>query len=106
MIAEIIATRPAADWLAMLDEAGIPAGPINGVTQALADPQAVHRGARIRAGGGRLGTVEMVGSPIRIDGERQDAALPPPGLGEHGDLLTEWISADELARLRDKGVVG
>ena len=106
MIAEIISARPAADWLAMLDEAGIPAGPINGVTQALADPQAVHRGARIRADGGRLGNVEMVGSPIRIDGERQDADLPPPGLGEHGDALLEWVDAQELARLKAAGIVG
>ncbi len=106
MIAEIIAARPAADWLAMLDEAGIPAGPINGVSQALADPQAVHRGARIRAGGGKLGTVEMVGSPIRIDGERQDAVLPPPGLGEHREALLEWVGEEELARLRDAGIVG
>jgi formyl-CoA transferase len=106
MIAEIIAARPAADWLAMLDEAGIPAGPINSVTQALADPQAVHRGVRIRAGGGVLGPVEMVGSPIRIDGERQDSELPPPGLGEHRDLLGDWVSAEELAGLRAAGVVG
>lgn len=105
MIAEIIAARPAADWLAMLDEAGIPAGPINSVTQALGDPQAVHRGTRIRGGGGALGPVEMVGSPIRIDGERQDAELPPPGMGEHGDILREWLSAEELARLRDAGIV-
>ena len=106
MIAEIISARPAADWLAMLDEAGIPAGPINGVTQALADPQAVFRGARIRAGGGWLGNVEMVGSPMRIDGERQDAALPPPGLGEHREALLEWVSEEELARMRDAGIVG
>ena len=106
MIAEIIAARPAADWLALLEGAGIPAGPINGVTQALADPQAVHRGARIRAGGGALGTVEMVGSPIRIDGARQDADLPPPGLGEHGDCLREWVSDEELTRLREAGVIG
>jgi len=106
MIAEIIAARPAADWLAMLDEAGIPAGPINSVSQALGDPQAVHRGVRISAGGGKLGTVEMVGSPIRIDGARQDAELPPPGLGEHGDVLGEWVSSEELVRLRSAGVVG
>ena len=106
MIAEIISARPAADWLAMLNEAGIPAGPINSVTQALADPQAVHRGVRIRAGGGALGPVEMVGSPIRIDGARQDAQLPPPGLGEHGDLLTEWVSAEELEKLKAAGIVG
>ena len=105
MIAEIIAARPAADWLAIFDEAGIPGGPINSVTQALGDPQAVHRGVRISAGGGALGPVEMVGSPMRIDGERQDAELPPPGLGEHGDLLGEWVDGDELARLRAAGVI-
>jgi formyl-CoA transferase len=106
MIAEIIVAKPAAEWLPLLDEAGIPAGPINRVSQALADPQAVHRGVRISAGGGALGEVPMVGSPIRIDGERQDAPLPPPGLGEHRDCLSEWVSEEELARLRAAGVVG
>jgi formyl-CoA transferase len=101
MIAEIIAARPAADWLEELEAAGIPAGPINTVSQALADPQAVHRGMRRTIDG-----VPMVGSPIRMDGERQDAALPPPGLGEHGDLLGEWVSAEELERLRVQRIVG
>jgi formyl-CoA transferase len=106
MIAEIIATRPAADWLDLLEKAGIPAGPINTISQALADPQAVHRGARIDAGGGALGNVPMVGSPIRIDGERSDAPLPPPALGEHGDLLRQWVDEAELERLKAAGVVG
>ena len=106
MIAGIIATRPAADWLDLLEKAGIPAGPINTISQALADPQAVHRGARIDAGGGALGNVPMVGSPIRIDGERSDAPLPPPALGEHGDLLRQWVDEAELERLKAAGVVG
>lgn len=106
MIAEIIAAKPASVWLEQLETAGIPAGPINTIRQALADPQAVHRGARINIGGGALGEVPMVGSPIRIDGERSDASLPPPGLGEHGDLLSEWADEEELARLRQAGVIG
>ena len=106
MIAEIIAIKPAADWLAQLEAAGIPAGPINSISQALADPQAVHRGARISVAGGALGEIPMVGSPIRLDGERTDAPLPPPALGEHGDLLKEWADEDELARLRAAGIVG
>jgi len=106
LIAGIIAGRPAAEWLVQLEQGGIPAGPINTVLQALADPQAVHRGARISADGGALGTVPMVGSPIRLDGERIDAPLPPPALGEHGDLLREWVDAAELARLRAAGVIG
>ena len=105
-IEAIIGTRCAADWLDELEAAGVPAGPINSVGQALSDPQAVHRGARIAAGGGALGEVPMVGSPLRIDGERFDAPLPPPALGEHGDLLSEWLDAGELERLRRAGIVG
>ncbi len=106
MIAAIIAGRTAAEWLTAFEQAGIPAGPINSVSQALADPQAVHRGARVSAGGGAFGEVAMVGSPIRLDGQRIDAPLPPPALGEHRDLLREWIDAEELARLRAAGIVG
>ena len=94
MIAGIVAARPASEWLEKLEAAGIPAGPINSVSQALADPQAVHRGVRTSAGGGALGEVPMVGSPVRIDGERLDAALPPPALGEH----TDEVIADLVKR--------
>jgi formyl-CoA transferase len=76
------------------------------VLQALADPQAAQRGARVRAGGGALGEVAMVGSPIRLDGERIDAPLAPPALGEHRELLREWLSDAELARMQSAGIVG
>ena len=105
MIAEIIATRSAAEWLDQLEASGIPAGPINTIGQALADPQAVHRGARINSGGGALGDVPMVGSPVRIDGARSDAPLPPPALGEHRELLGEWADDEELERLKAAGIV-
>ncbi|MDP9422314.1 MAG: CoA transferase [Pseudomonadota bacterium] len=99
MIAAIIAARSAAEWLQQLEAAGIPAGPINSVSQALADPQAIHRGARTSAGGGALGEVPMVGSPVRIDGERLDATLPPPALGEHTDeVIAELVEREAEAR--------
>ncbi len=106
LIAEIIVQKPAALWLGEFEQAGIPAGPINSVSQALGDPQAVHRGARISGGGGALGEVPMVGCPIRIDGERIDASLPPPALGEHGDLLRDMLGDEEYRRLQQAGVIG
>jgi formyl-CoA transferase len=106
LIAAGIAARPAAQWLALLEAAGIPAGPINSVGEALADPQAVHRGMRIQRGGGALGEVPLVGSPLRFDGQRADADLPPPGLGEHRDLLCEMLGRAEYDRLRATGVIG
>ena len=101
MIEAVIATRSAGDWLPELEKAGIPAGRINSISQALAEPQAGHRGMRIEEGG-----VPMIGSPVRIDGERCDAPLAPPALGADGDLLSRWLGTDEMAALKARGVIG
>ncbi|WP_265563522.1 CaiB/BaiF CoA transferase family protein [Sphingomicrobium arenosum] len=104
-VGAVIADAPAAHWMEKLLEAGIPAGPINSVSQALGDPQARHRGALQQRGEGALGEVPMVGSPIRLDGARADARLAPPALGEHTDeVLARYCDADTLAALKASGV--
>jgi len=102
-VAKSIRAKPAAEWLQALEEAGIPAGPINNVSQALADVQAQHR-AMVRT----IAGTPLVGSPVRIDGERADSGLLPPRLGEHSAevLQTLGVEAEELARLRQLGVIG
>ena len=102
LVSECIARKPAAEWFEKLDAAGIPAGPINRISQALGDVQAQHR-AMVRT----IGGVPLVGSPVRIDGARADSELPPPALGEHTtDVLRELgLSAEELDRLKQQGVV-
>ena len=60
-----------------LEEAGIPAGPINDVAAVFADPQVIHRGMQIE------GDVPGLASPIVIDGKRQVAERPSPRLDEH-----------------------
>jgi crotonobetainyl-CoA:carnitine CoA-transferase CaiB-like acyl-CoA transferase len=102
-VAECIRRKPAAEWLERLEEAGIPAGPINTISQALADVQAQHR-AMVRT----IAGTPRVGSPIRMDGERSDSDLPPPALGQHTrEVLHELgVSAAELERLSREGIVG
>ena len=78
LVGEAIAQAPAAEWLEQLEAAGIPAGPINRVSQALSDVQAQHR-QMVRT----IAGVPLVGSPVRLDRERADSDLPPPALGEH-----------------------
>ena len=102
LVRAAIRTKPAADWLEQLEAAGIPAGPINRITQALGDIQAQHRGMVRTIAGTRL-----VGSPVRMEGERADSELPPPALGEHTDEIVErLIDSAELERLRNAGVIG
>lgn len=102
LVSEAIAQKPAAEWLDQLEAAGIPAGPINRVSQALGDVQAQHR-KMVRS----IAGMPLVGSPIRLDGERADSDLPPPRLGEHtGEVLANLgIARDEAERLRSSGVI-
>ena len=96
-LAAAIRERPAEHWLERLEAAGIPAGPINRISQALSDVQAQHR-RMVRT----IAGVPMVGSPVRIDGERADADLPPPALGEHTEEVLNGLGldGDVVARLR------
>jgi formyl-CoA transferase len=103
LVSEAIRQKPAAEWLGQLEAAGIPAGPINTLTQALSDVQAQHRGM-VRA----IAGMPLVGSPVRLDAERADSELPPPALGEHtAEVLSGLgLDADAVARLRAEGVAG
>ena len=56
----------------------------------------------------QIAGMPLVGSPVRIDGDRADSDLPPPGLGEHtNEVLAEIVpDALEIDRLRSTGVIG
>jgi len=102
LLADCIRVKSADEWFVELEAAGIPAGPINTISQALADVQAQHR-QTVRT----LAGMPTVGSPVRIDGKRADSEIPPPALGEHtAEVLAALeIEPAELVRLKANGVV-
>jgi formyl-CoA transferase len=103
LVAETIKTKAATEWLEQLERAGIPAGPINRISQALEDVQAQHRGM-VRA----IAGIPLVGSPVRLNGDRADSQLPPPRLGEHTSQVLDalGLTPPETERLRAEGVTG
>jgi formyl-CoA transferase len=108
MISERVAQRPAAEWLAGLEGAGVPCGPINDLDQVFADPQVVHRGMRVQAAHPAAGQVSMVANPIKFSATPIAHDRAPPLLGQHteevlGGLL--GLSGEEIATLRAAGAI-
>jgi crotonobetainyl-CoA:carnitine CoA-transferase CaiB-like acyl-CoA transferase len=115
LIGEWMRARTSADWLAALERAGVPCGPINDIAQIFADPQAKARGLQLAITDtrSRLGDVAVelpgVASPIRYSETPIQYALPPPRLGEHTDeVLREELElgSAEIECLRGLGILG
>jgi len=101
MIAERMARRPARAWLAALEPAGVPCGPINDLAQVFADPQVRHRGMEVRAPHPAAGEVRMVASPMKLARDPITHDVPPPLLGQHTDeVLDTVLGLDAAARAR------
>ena len=98
-LAALFATAPAAHWLSLFDAAGVPAGPINSVGQALAHPVAAARGMRIEMHG-----IPMIGSPLNLSDSPKCLDRAPPALGQHDDEIARECGF-EPARLRAAGVL-
>ncbi len=85
--ARFVRDRVAA-WLGRFAPAGVPAAPINGYAEALADPQAAHLGLVCPMTLPNGVTTRTVGCPVRIDGQVVPVDTRPPALGEHaGDVV-------------------
>jgi formyl-CoA transferase/CoA:oxalate CoA-transferase len=106
-LAERFAERTTAEWLRVLADADVPAGPINDVAEAFESPWAIGRPMTVELDHPVLGPTRQVLPPFELAVTPATVRTPPPLLGEHTDeILAELgLAPDEVARLRAGRVV-
>lgn len=104
-IEEITMARPTADWVAELNEAGVPAGEINDIGQVFANSQVQHLGLSQPVKSHERGDTHLVGQPIIMSRTPSRIAMPPPTAGEHSaEILGEiGFSEAEIAEMKAAG---
>jgi len=108
MVAELIAKRTQREWLAALEEVGVPCGPINKLDQVFADPQVLARGMLLDMPHPLARRVPQINSPVRMSETGVVADRPPPLLAEHTQqVLRERLALSDaaIARLAAEGVI-
>ena len=107
-IAAITKSRPSAHWVKLLNDAGVPCGPINSIDQTFAEPQVRHLGIAKAVHHPELGNIQVVGQPVVLTNAPQpDEYRPTPALGQNTDEIVKGLGYDAMAiaELRSHGVI-
>jgi crotonobetainyl-CoA:carnitine CoA-transferase CaiB-like acyl-CoA transferase len=105
---DIFAKRSTAEWVKLLDDAGVANGPINTVADVFKEPQVIARGLKIELPHAAAGKVPLVASPMRFSGTPLKHELAPPVVGQHTDEILRGVlkkNESEIAQLRSGGIV-
>ncbi|OHC68769.1 MAG: CoA-transferase [Rhodocyclales bacterium RIFCSPLOWO2_02_FULL_63_24] len=99
--------KTTAEWIALLENAAVPCGPINDLAAVFADPQIVHRGLRLDLPHAAGGTAPQVANPIHFSATPIDYRRAPPRLGQDTEAVLRELGRSEatIAALRAAGIV-
>jgi crotonobetainyl-CoA:carnitine CoA-transferase CaiB-like acyl-CoA transferase len=107
LIEPLFRKRTSSDWLALLAEAAVPAGPIYKMNEVFEDPQVRHLGIAVPSRHPARGDMRLVGQPVGLSRTPATIETPAPDAGSHTDeILGELgLTADEIRALRQDRIV-
>jgi crotonobetainyl-CoA:carnitine CoA-transferase CaiB-like acyl-CoA transferase len=107
VLESVFATKSVAHWMAVLEEAGVPAGPVYDVSHVYGDPQVIARQMAVEVDHPAAGKTRVIGVPVKLSGTPGQIRRPAPTLGQHTDeILAEiGLSPDAIRNLREKKAV-
>ena len=83
------------EWIEILDEAGVPCGPINKINEVWDDPQIKYRKMRIKTSHPKTGEVDNIGVVSKFLENPSSVRSPAPTLGEHTEKVLEDFGFDK-----------
>jgi crotonobetainyl-CoA:carnitine CoA-transferase CaiB-like acyl-CoA transferase len=107
-LAEVMLTKTNDQWVALMDKAGVPCGPINTIDKVFADPQVQHLGIAKPVQHPKYGAQKVVGQPIHLSRYPQPDTLGhTPEPGEHTAEILNSLGYDAaaIAGLRAKKAI-
>jgi len=108
MIAELFLSMPTNEWLALLDKADVPCGPVNTIKDVFADEHVQARGMQVELKHPLSGTVPSVASPMNFSRTPIKYRDPAPLLGQHtDDVLTNLLrlSEEQIKSLKESSII-
>jgi crotonobetainyl-CoA:carnitine CoA-transferase CaiB-like acyl-CoA transferase len=106
---DILSTQSSSHWLGLLEAARIPCAPVNKFSQALSDPQVLHRNMVVELSDPQGHKTKGPGNPIKFSRSNEESFSAAPALGQHTDqVLCNLLdmSAQQVSELRDAEVIG
>ena len=106
-VSEALKGKTRAEWVQILNEATVSAGPINDIEDMERDEHAVARGMFFELPSPEFGPVQMVASPYRMSASPPSYRLAPPVVGEHSAEILEELGVmpQEQEALRQAGII-
>ena len=106
IVAQIIGTKSRAQWIDLLNNSGVPCGPVNNLADAFADPQVSHQEMVIESPQ-PAGPVKMPGFPVKLSDTAAQIRRPSPQLGEHSVAVLQELGYDrpQIERLLKDRVI-
>lgn len=106
---KIFLTKTADEWIAQIENAGVPVSPINDLSYVAEDPQILARNMLVDMDDPSLPDIQVTGNPIKMTNIPEMKFRPhAPEIGENNvEILTQWLGMDEneINRLKSQGVI-
>ena len=96
------------EWIALLEQANVPCGPINNFQEVFENEQVIHREVEIHVPHPTVGSMKLVASPMRLSKTPTEVRMAPPTLGQHtAEILQERLQLNQkqIEELHNKGIV-